>query len=343
MLRVKEEILVEHNALISAQYDMTATEQNIFCMLVRQIKQDDPPGKIYPICVKEIEEATKRNVDYQQIQRSAKKLLTCICTITKENGNLLNAAIISDAEYIQGAGIIELGISPKIRPYLFGLKQYFTKYGFHMFMALKSKYSKRMYKMLSQFKSTGLMRISVEELKIRLKLIDSKTGEEKYVLWSMFVDKVLEVAKKELQKHTDLNFTYTAKKTGRKFTSLEFKIKHVPQQLALNFGQDNVISNLQHRLTKEFKLSTWQADDIIINIPEKDIHQLLHEIKWRIVNGEVKNIGGFTAQTFENKYQLGLIGSKPPKDAYSVINAESTLLKDHIQRLRQQQAAKTIR
>ena len=309
MIRVKEEVLVEHNALISAQYDMTATEQNIFCMLVRQIKQEDPPGKLYHIYVRDLEEATKRRVDYQQIQRSAKKLLSCICTITKENGNLLNVAIISDSEYIDGAGIIEIGISPKIRPYLFGLKQYFTKYGFHMFMALKSKYSKRMYKMLSQFKNTGVMRISVEELKHRLKLIDPKTGKEKYTLWAMFSEKVLEVAKRELQACTDIYFTYVAKKTGRKFTSIEFSIQHTPQQLALKFGEDKVVSELQQRLTKEFELSMWQANDIVVNVPEKEITRTLYAIKLKNLDSKVMNLGGFTAQTFENKYGLGLMGN----------------------------------
>lgn len=311
MIRAKEAVLVEHNALISAQYDMSATEQNIFCMLVRQIKQEDPPGKLYHIYVKDLEEATNRRVDYQQIQRSAKKLLACICTITKENGNLLNVAIISDSEYIEGGGLVEIGISPKMRPYLFGLKQYFTKYGFHMFMALKSKYSKRMYKMLSQFKNTGVMRISVEELKQRLKLINPKSGKEKYTLWSMFAEKVLEVSKRELQTYTDIHFTYVAKKTGRKFTSIEFKIQHMPQQLALKFGEDKVVSDLQQRLTREFGLSVWQANDIVVNVPEKEIARTLYAIKLKKLDGKVINLGGFTAQTFENKYGLGLMGNKP--------------------------------
>jgi len=305
MIRAREEVLVEHNALISAKYDMTATEQNIFCMLIRQIKQEDPPGKLYHIYVKDLEEATKRRVDYQQIQRSAKKLLMCICTITKENGNVLNVAIISDSEYIEGGGLIEIGISPKIRPYLFGLKQCFTKYGFHMFMALKSKYSKRMYKMLSQFKNTGVMRISVEELKHRLKLINPKTGEEKYTLWTTFAEKVLEVSKRELQAYTDIHFTYVAKKRGRKFTSLEFKIQHMPQHLALKFGEDKVVSDLQQRLTKEFRLSVWQANDIVVNVSEKEIGKTLYEIQLQVINHRVQNIGGYSAKTFDSKYQLG--------------------------------------
>ena len=227
--------MVEHNALVSARYDMTAVEQNIFCMLVRQIKENDPPEKRYLIHLKELEEATGRKIDYIQAGKSAEKLLKCIYAI-QENGGVLSVALISDSKYLYG-GIVRIGISSTVRPYLFGLKKCFTKYGFHMFMSLKSKYAKRMYKMLSQFKNTGIMRISVEELKHRLQLINPKTGVDKYGPWSTFVKQVLEVSKRELQQHTDISFVYIAKKTGRKFTDLEFKIKHMPEQLILNFDQ----------------------------------------------------------------------------------------------------------
>jgi plasmid replication initiation protein len=307
---IKREVIVEHNDLVSAHYDMSATEQNIFCSVLRQLQQEDPSDMIYRIYVKDLEAATNKNLDYQKIRIAVKKLLSRICTINRENGNILDVVMMSDAEYIKGAGVVEIGLSSKIRPFLFDMKKYFTKYRFHMFMALKSKYSKRMYKMLSQFKHTGVMRISVEELKNRLNLLDHKTGKEKYTEWNMFAAKVLEVSKRELQTYTDIPFTYTAKKTGRKFTSLEFKIQHMPQQLPLKFGEDKVVGDLQKRLTKEFGLSSWQANDIVVNVPEKDISRTLYAIKLKKLEGKVTNLGGFTAQTFENKYQLELVGKK---------------------------------
>lgn len=308
---IKKVVVVEHNDLVSAHYDMSATEQNIFCMVLRQIKKDDPQNRIYRIYVKDLEAATNRKLDYAKIRVAAKKLLSRVCTISRENGNILDVVMMSDAEYIKGAGVIEIGLSNKIRPFLFDMKKHFTKYRFHMFMALKSKYSKRIYKMLNQFKHTGSMHIAVNELKKRLKLLDHKTGEEKYTEWNMFVKKILKISQDELQRFTDICFEYEAKKTGKKYTHLEFKIRYVPQQLPLQFGEDQVVANFYNRLTSEFKLSAWQASDIIVHVPEAEINRTMYALKLKIMDGNIGNIGGFTAQTFENKYGLGIMRNKP--------------------------------
>ena len=48
----KEKLIVEHNSLVAAQYDMTAAEQNIVCMLLRQLQQEDLVDKAYSILCK---------------------------------------------------------------------------------------------------------------------------------------------------------------------------------------------------------------------------------------------------------------------------------------------------
>ena len=53
-----------------------------------------------------------------------------------------------------------------------------------------------------------------------------------------------------------------------------------------------------------------QVKLIVEGVSEKEIAKTLYDIKMRMSNNELKNVGGFTAKTFENKYQLGLLGSK---------------------------------
>ena len=303
----KLETLTEHNDLITAHYDMSAPEQDIFSLVLSQMKKEDPPNKLYRVSIKEIEELVKKQIDYMKVKRAAKKLLSRVCTIIRDNGNPLYVSMISDAEHIQGEGCIEIGISPKLRPYLVDLKTNFTKYQLRIFGALRSKYSKRIYKMLSQFKTTGIMRISVEELKKRLKLLDPKTKKEMFAQnWTGFVDKVLEMAKKEINEFSDLRCTYEARKTGHKFTQLEFRIARVPlENLKAKYGEDPVTVKLYERLLKQFKLSEWQVSDIIIHVPEQEIRKTLYEIELQIVNHQLQSIGGYTAKTFDSKYQLG--------------------------------------
>jgi plasmid replication initiation protein len=128
----------------------------------------------------------------------------------------LQTTLVSSAEYIKGQGLIEIGIEPKLRPYLFELRQNFTTYQLELALILKSKFSKRMYEMLSQFKNTGIFRISVLDLKERLSLYNPKTKEEQYEKWSAFDKYVLKIAHKEINKHTDIQFEYEAIKTGTK-------------------------------------------------------------------------------------------------------------------------------
>lgn len=303
----KKQTLTEHNALIRAHYDMSAPEQDIFSLVLAQLRKEDASDQLYRVSIKAIEELATKQINYQTAEKTAKKLLSRVCTIIRDNGDPLYVAMISDAEHIRGAGYLEIGISPKLRPYLVDLKNNFTRYQFRIFGALRSKYSKRIYKMLSQFKSTGVMRISVEELKKRLKLLDPKTGKEIFSKdWTTFVKKVLEVAKREINEFSDLRYTYEAKKTGRKFTSLEFKIACVPlEQLKVKHGESQGMEDLHQRLVSYFKLSDWQATDIIVHVPEQEIRKTLHEIQLQVINHRIQNMGGYTAKLFDSKYNLG--------------------------------------
>ena len=303
----KKQTLTEHNTLITAHYDMSAPEQDIFSLVITQLRKEDPPDQLYRVSIKDIEELATKQINYQTAEKTAKKLLSRVCTIIRDNGDPLYVAMISDAEHIRGAGYLEIGISPKLRPYLVDLKNNFTRYQLRIFGALRSKYSKRIYKMLSQFKSTGIMRISVEELKKRLKLLDPKTGKEVFLKdWTTFVKKVLEVAKREVNELSDLRFTYEAKKTGRKFTNLEFKIARVAlEELQAKHGEDQATADLHKRLVSYFKLSDWQATDIIVHVPDKEIGKTLYEIQVQVINHRIQNIGGYTAKIFDSKYNLG--------------------------------------
>lgn len=329
MQNVKQ-TLAEHNALITAHYDMPASEQNVFSFVLSQLDPDDPPDKRYKVSIKDLEALTKSQINYQSIRSIAQKLLSRVCTITKENGNVLDTSMISDSEYIKDFGYFKIGISPQLRPYLFDLRKNFTKYQLSIFGALKSKYAKRIYKMLSQFKHTGIMRISLEELKKRLKLIDTKTGKESFKDWTTFTNKVLEVAKREINMCSDLRCTYGGKKTGRKFTDIEFKIARVPlNQLEDKHGKSPAVSHLHDRLMKKFKLSDWQATDIVVHVSEQEIRATLYEVEIQVVNNRIQNVGGYTAKTFDNKYQLGffkdgMIDSPTPQDRMTVCRTSTS-------------------
>lgn len=319
----KKQALAEHNDLITAHYDMSAPEQDIFSLVISQLKKNDPPDQRYNVAIRDIESLTNKRIDYTKVDGYAKKLLSRVCTIIRDNGDPLYTGMISDAEHVRGEGYFKIGISPQLRPYLFDLKANFTKYQLKMFGLLRSKYSKRIYKMLSQFKSSkskssGVMWISVEELKMRLKLLDPKTGKETFAKdWTGFVRKVLEVAKAEINEFTDISFEYEAKKTGRKFTHLQFNIVRVaPEQLKHIVENQTTYKEgrLQKQLLSDFGLKDWQVTDIVAYVPEVEIQSTLRDIQIKLSEGQIKNVGGYTARVFDTKYGLGFFLSDNVKN-----------------------------
>lgn len=74
--------------------------------------------------------------------------------------------------------------------------------------------------MVSQFLSSGILKIGVEELRSRLFL-----GKTEYLRWYSFEKNVLEIAKSEINEKTGIELSYTLKKKFKKIVSIDFFIK----------------------------------------------------------------------------------------------------------------------
>jgi plasmid replication initiation protein len=290
-------LIVQDNAITSARYEMSALEKNIIYMMMAQLKKDDGADTIYYVSVRELMNKTGTRNSYEDFKRATGSLIGRVLQIRRPNGNLLQIAMISSAEYIAGQGVIEIGMDPKIRPFFFDLKQNFTTFQLHMALSLDSKYSKRIYEMMSQYKNIGELRIEVLELKRRLQLVDEKTGDEQYRNWADFERRILHVAQKEINDKTDIKLDYQVKKKGRKVSELTFIIKAgTPQQMAIDFKDEDTV--LFSRLVNEFRLRKDQAQAIVDRFSPGDINKRLYEIKLQYNDKKIQNIGAYTAKTF---------------------------------------------
>lgn len=239
---MSDQVIRQHNAITEARSEFTAPELDIVYSIFVQCKDDDPIEKTYIVSLQELQQGLKkigRGLNKEQFEEATKKLISRVYSIEEESGDFLQVNLVASAKHIRnnnGNDLVELELSPDIRPYLFQLKRNFTAFQFRMALSLRSKFSKRIYEMLSQHKEEGIMKITVEKLKFRLGLINPTTKEEQYKEWSTFSAQVLEVAKKELQLYTNIAFTYTLQKTGRKFTTITFHIRTKPVQTFLELN-----------------------------------------------------------------------------------------------------------
>lgn len=228
------EILRQHNAITEARYEMSSLEKNIVYMLMAVLKEDNPPKqRDYELLFSELEDRLQEKISWENLIKASQKLVTRRYIIVEDNGDEVFLPIASSFHFNPSKGIITLGVTSMAHPYLVALKENFTEFQLDMALSLVSKYSKRLYEMLCQYKDIGTFKIKVQELKNRLMLVDPKTGEDKYKGWTMFEKNVLKTPQKELSEKTDISFEYKAIKTWKKYTDLEFKIRHNPVTIPL--------------------------------------------------------------------------------------------------------------
>jgi plasmid replication initiation protein len=215
-------ILKQHNSLTEARYEMSALEKNIVYMVMAQIRDADSSKTEFFISIQELTKKIKElgeDITLADIEEATDKLITRVYNFYDQFGNDVSMALFASTVYTRGSDLIEIEILSTARRYLFDLKYDFTSFLMLNALKLKNVYSKRIYEMLSQHKDLGIFNISVQELRGRLKLNKEKLGG-----WTDFQKTVLESPLKEINEKTELNTRYTLKKTGPKYTDIEFYI-----------------------------------------------------------------------------------------------------------------------
>lgn len=218
MKSTKNQIVKKSNSLITAKYNLTKEEQKIILSIIAMIDKDDEDFHQYRFYIKDfldnIDVASKGNYTY--IKNIFKGLLEKPIEIKEKSGWII-CNWLSGAK-IDYAGYVDVEIYSGLKPYLLKLKESFTKYSLANVLSLRSNYSIRIYELLKQFESTGVRQISIDEFKEILKI--PKSYQTRHLKPS-----ILEPAKKEISEKTDIEFTYSFQKQGRKFTSIRFYIR----------------------------------------------------------------------------------------------------------------------
>lgn len=170
---------------------------------------------------------------------------------------------------------------------------------------LKGEKRKKFFELLSQYKETGIYRVSLEEFKILLGFIEYSNKDEapqsmeikqlqleflfdnkevpedferiEYLkVWGEFKRVFLDPAIEEINQNSKLdidNITYIAKKTGRKITGLEFRFKK-------RLKRDNLSDQDKRALTyfKDYGLNESQVIFLLQRIGYSEMYRRLNEM-----------------------------------------------------------------
>jgi plasmid replication initiation protein len=227
----KLSLVVKSNRLIEASYRLSLIEQQLILMAVVQARENQTglfPN--LPATIKVADFAKMYNLSlssgsvYANIKEAVETLFERYVTVTDKHpdtGSERTGKIrwISEAWYTKEDATVQLVFSPSIIPYITRLEKEFTIYRLQKIGHLTSVYAVRIYELLLQYKGIGARSFEIATLRETLGFVDE------YKLLGDFKKWVINVAVDQINAHTDIKVKYETRKTGRKITHLDFKIK----------------------------------------------------------------------------------------------------------------------
>ena len=227
----KNELVVKSNRLIEASYRLSLNEQRIILYAICRCR-DEQKGLFpdLPVTItadsflKQFPSVEKGSV-YGQLKEAMNALYSRSVTIhdtdpTTNKARVRETRWISEKAYIDGAGHIQIVFTPEVIKYITRLEIEFTSYQLEKVGHMTSAHAVRIYELLAQHRDIGNRTLNLAWLREALQL-----GPSEYKLTANFINRIIEPAVDQINKHSDIAVSYKPKKTGRAITDFMFKIR----------------------------------------------------------------------------------------------------------------------
>ena len=216
-------IIRQSNSLIGSRFDLTLTENKFRNYLMTRISKDDKKFYRYRVYIKNFIEVLPGNRQhlYHEARTIIKKLMRDNIIEIKYGKTTRYYALIIGAEYKDDEGCIDFTFHPELKSLLLELKERYTSYNTENVYSLKSVHGFRLYEILKSKQNMRAGKYVVNLLELREML----NVKDQYKEFNNFKINVLDRAKKELSKHTDITFTYKTKISGRRVKDIQFTIR----------------------------------------------------------------------------------------------------------------------
>lgn len=225
------------------------TDYQIFLLLISKIGGVDNYGKyLQPTDLKrehilkatEIDElfSVGKNNCYQTLKKACKKLMNKTLVIEKpELKETWEISVCSMAKYSEGEGKVTIKFTDDIMPYLAQVRERFLLYNLKEISSFSSLYTTRLYELLQEFKETGWMIKSLDQLR------SSFATGSKFAKYGNFKQRTFAKACDEINKYYAMELQFEEIKEGKKVVAIKFIFK--PTII-------HQITNAQTGITKNF-------------------------------------------------------------------------------------------
>lgn len=323
-------LVVQHNALVNARFDLNTTESRLFLALLARCSREDNSFAVCRISVREIMAVTASHRRYDQVRKMLKGFGSRTLLVEElgpegrphKNPNFIVIPLLAYGKYLDGEGLIEARFNDMLLPYLLELRDNFTKAQLTELLKLKSASSYRIYWLLREYAAFGKRTIKLEELKAILGL-----GEE-YDRFDNFKARVLERAKMELAA-TDLPFTYEVVKSGRVVTDIRFFFKPAGGA-AIEAASAVTLAPWEQALVEvgiaTASLATIGARLTAGDYDEGYVQYVLAAVKAQVKTGKVKKEAGAVFKALTDGYLLPAYRKAQQAPASAKVKASPALV-----------------
>lgn len=214
----RQNLVVKSNALIQqTRMRLTAPEQKMIAYICSnlQLEQGKRDYQINLLDYFKVCGIERNGNNYQDIKQLLQDLYNKSTWITIGNKEIL-FSWLSGVIIDRGSGIVDIEVNKFVLPYLVDLKKSFTKYELGYILAMKSKYSIRIYELMKSYEFKKQVEFTIDDLQSRLM--------SDYDRYPDFKRKVIAIAVEEINRLTDIIISFEEIKLGRKVDSLLFTI-----------------------------------------------------------------------------------------------------------------------
>lgn len=303
---MENRLVVKSNDLISANYTLNLNEQKMALYAISKLDKGNKTFNSIDLNIKEFIELlniTDRN--YEQIRNTARGLRRKEIIIDTDRFEYITGWF-SGVTFDKSNGDITIKFDDDLVPYLLKLKERFTRYELKNILSLKSAYSIRLYELLKQYEKIGKREFKLDKLKGCIGL-----EKEEYSRIYDFERWVLKVAKEEINKNTDISIDYEKIKTGRKITSILFKIESKDQDKEIYIDYLNEFYNIKEMKIKMGLQQENFSTDQIMSVYEKAVEKARNEdidlfeyvrLNYNHIKANARNKFAYLLKALENDY-----------------------------------------
>jgi plasmid replication initiation protein len=233
-LKSKTPKVYKSNKLNNANFgDFTHTDYQVFLTLLSKIGGVDGSGKYLQYEKLEREHTLKASEFgrvfncaqthcYPALRRAVNKLMKTDIRIQDPGStSYTRINVCSKAEYIKNEGVINVKFTDDIMPYLIQVKERFMLYNLKEISNFGSIYTTRLYELLQEFKETGWMIKSIDQLK------EPFAVGNKYKMYAHLKSKTFAPACEEINRNYKINLRFEEIKDGKKVSAIKFIFKPI--------------------------------------------------------------------------------------------------------------------